>query len=202
MKTNEGAARKKKLFEKIPQRKIFTLLIAIPVLEVALFGYLYLGETNRQKQLQTEFDVSYATMKSLPETDYARETELRNSQLEAANVDAFMTGKRLATSMEPAQIYQDLYSLAAGTGVSITEIASSGELLQKISRYSFSMLPLSLSISGTKNNINNFTTALAARFNTAAIKSVYMTAQVNDNSTDVFADMNINIYSYRGNENE
>lgn len=192
----------KRFMKKIPQGKILAVLVAIPVIEGALFGYLYLGHTQKLNSVKADYDTSFAMLQSLPKTDYVHEMQVQNDALDQAQKDTVTAGNSLVYSLEPTQIYHDLYALAATSNVTIIAVTSAGMSEQLLNKYSFNMLPLDLNVQGTIAGINEFMALLPGGFHTATIKSVFITPDDVYQSTDVFADMSINIYSYRGNTNE
>ena len=182
--------------------KVLALLGLTLLIEIAVFGYLYLGEAREQDCLREELSAANSALSGLPVTDYEYEADMRNRELKTAITDAINAGVLLAGLLEPTVIYEKLFSLAGYTDVSVVSITSPGKSIKKINAYSLDVLPLDLKILGTVDEINNFTAALSGGFRTVAIDSIHINMNSADGMPETSAELHIDIYCYRGGPDE
>jgi len=178
------------------------MLAALPIIEIALFGYLYLGGICEQESLTAELTASGNILANLPSVDYAQEMEIRNNQLRAAKEKSLAAGQLLTVFLEPDEIYGEILSLAGDNNVSVESLSSPGESVTTVNSYSFSVLPLNMNLHGAADDINNFANVLSGRFQTLTIKSLFLNSMGTGDLLNPSAQMNIEIYSYRGDSNE
>jgi len=180
------------------------LIIAVGIFIIALVGLwtVHSQQVNELNQLNKELTLVQSKLKGIqPEKSSQRQEELERqlsqtiSQSETARV-------ALSQPIGIIAISDIIFDIAEDYGVEVTEISSSGIATEELAGITCSVLPLTAKVEGEVTDIASFITKLNEDLATGLARSVEISIpETTDEGEETSADIQVVIYTYRGDSN-
>lgn len=173
-------------------RRVGLILVAIVIIGALIAAYvIYSGQASQKGALNDRVNRAKAALPALDKQKQDLQEQLTNAQSSAATSQA-----QFPQSVESIEYGEYLYEIAAESGVQLTSLTFPQPGSVTVGAVTYSVVSLTLPISGTVDNIFKFITALRTddRFASTQITAITM----NMGGATPAAAISVTIYAHQG----
>lgn len=183
---------------KLSKTSLLVISAGFLIIIIAGLGMVYFQKVDEQNQLSEQLALAQSGVSGMQlERLSSQQTDLEGQLSQA--ISQFEAVKAiLSQPMSSVTVWSISFDVAKAHDLEITEITSSGLTSDSLEGITYSVLSLTVKIEGDVPNIVNFVTQLNSYFTTGVVKSVVITVPETTNGESASANIEVIIYTYRG----
>jgi uncharacterized protein YneF (UPF0154 family) len=174
---------------KVGSKALLVLGVVVIIAALVVVGVFYSRQAGQRAGLNAQLHLAQSLLPGLTNTKNNLETQLASAQ---SSLETSRT--KFPESVESIEYGEYLFEVARECGVSLDALVFPGPTATTVGGVTYSVVSLSLPVSGTRDNIFEFVDTIRTdpRFASTAVRNVYMDIGASR------ATITMDIYGYRG----